>query len=244
MVQKMLKVENLTVKYGEVVAAEGIAFHVDEGEMVSILGANGAGKTTTLYGISGMIESKRKLFFKDRVSGSIKFKGVDIAEYSSDRRVKMGLVLCPENRRNFPELSVEDNLRMGAYSRGDFKENIGFVYQLFPVLKERRKGMANFLSGGEQQMLAVGRALMSDPALLMLDEPSLGLAPVLVDEIFRVFLQLRSRGVPVLLVEQNAVRALKISDRSYILETGRVVHSGNSKDLLEDKEIKRAYLGM
>jgi branched-chain amino acid transport system ATP-binding protein len=239
----MLEVENLEVSYGEVKAIKGIHFNVQKGEIVSILGANGAGKTSTLFAVTGVIDARGKLFAKDKVSGKIGFQGKDITALTCDKRVKEGLVLCPENRRNFPELSVLDNLRMGSFMRGSFSK-IDFVYELFPRLKERKGQLARTLSGGEQQMLAVGRALMADPALLMLDEPSLGVAPVLIDEMFAVLQNLKEEGLPILLVEQNAIRALKISNRAYVLETGNLIHEGDAKELLSDDKLKKAYLGM
>lgn len=240
----MLEVEELKVKYEEIEAIKGISFTVNKGEIVSILGANGAGKTSTLFAISGIISAKGKLFATDRVFGKIVFRDADITKYSSSKRVKQGLILSPEGRRNFPRLTVEENLKMGAFVTGSFQNNVGMVYDLFPRLKERKKQLANTLSGGEQQMLAVGRALMGDPRLLMLDEPSLGLAPVLIDEMFGVLTQLGEKGLSILLVEQNAVRALKISDRAYVLENGNITYSGKADEMLNDDRLKKAYLGI
>jgi branched-chain amino acid transport system ATP-binding protein len=241
---KMLEVQNLVVKYGAVQAVKGNSFTVRQGEIVSILGANGAGKSSTLFGVAGMIDTKGKLFSKDIVEGKIIFKGQDIAGYSSDKRVKIGLILCPEGRRNFPELTIKENLKMGAFCRGNFDKNIDFVYSIFPRLKERERQLANSLSGGEQQMLAIGRSLMGDPVMLMLDEPSLGLSPVLIDEVFAVLVKLKEKGIPILLVEQNAIRSLKISDRAYILETGIIIHEDQAAVILHDEKLKKAYLGL
>lgn len=230
----MLKIENLEVNYGHVSAVKKISFEVNKGEIVSILGANGAGKTSSLFGIMRIVKSKGKVLFNEK----------DISNYSSVKKVKEGLVLCPENRRIFPDLNVEENLKMGAFLNKNFKKNIGKVYNLFPILKNRKRQLAGSLSGGEQQMLAVGRALMGDPKLLMLDEPSLGLAPVIIDQIFEVLLDLKKQGIPILLVEQNATKSLSISDRAYVLETGKIVHEGIAKDMLNDEKLKKAYLGL
>jgi branched-chain amino acid transport system ATP-binding protein len=230
----MLKVENLTVNYGHVSAVKGINFNIDKGEIVSILGANGAGKTSTLFGIMGIVKSNAK----------ISFNGEDLTKASTEYKVKKGLVLAPEDRRVFPQLSVEENLKLGSFARGNEKENFEKVYDLFPILKDRKKQQAGSLSGGEQQMLAVGRSLMSSPEILMLDEPSLGLAPLITDEIFEVLVQLKDMGVGILLVEQNALKSLKISDRAYILEIGNIATEGNAKSLLKDESVKKAYLGI
>jgi len=230
----MLKIEDLSVNYGYVKAVKNISFEIKSGEIVSILGANGSGKTSTLFGVMNIVKSK----------GNITFRDQNISTLSTDKRVKKGLILCPENRRIFKDLSVEENLKMGSFSRGNYKEGLDMVYSLFSKLKDRRKQLSGSLSGGEQQMLAVGRALMSSPEVLMLDEPSLGLAPVIVDEIFEVLKQLREKKVSILLVEQNALKSLKISDRAYILETGKIVHSGKAKDMLNDEKVKKAYLGI
>jgi branched-chain amino acid transport system ATP-binding protein len=230
----MLTVESLRVSYGRVRAVKGIDFSVEAGEIVSLIGANGAGKSSTLLALAGAIEAE----------GSIAYRGENIRRLGSSDRVKRGLVLCPEGRHIFPELDVEENLRMGAFRRGSYREKSGEVFELFPVLAERRSQVAGYLSGGEQQMLAIGRALMADPELLMLDEPSLGLAPILVDQVFAVLGRLREMGYSILLVEQNANRALHLSDRTYILETGRIAAGGASNDLLADDSVRRAYLGI
>ena len=230
----MLTVESLRVSYGRVRAVKGIDFSVEAGEIVSLIGANGAGKSSTLLAIAGAVDAE----------GSVAYRGEDIRRLGSSDRVKRGLVLCPEGRHIFPELEVEENLRMGAFRRGSYREKSVEVFELFPVLAERRSQVAGYLSGGEQQMLAIGRALMADPELLMLDEPSLGLAPILVDQVFAVLGRLREMGYSILLVEQNANRALHLSDRTYILETGRVVATGASNDLLADDSVRRAYLGI
>ena len=229
----MLQVNDLRVNYGHIKAVKGISFEIGAGEIVSVLGANGAGKTSTLFGIAGIIKREGEVRFKEKL----------LPSNSSVESTSAGLVLCPENRRIFSELLVEENLRMGSYARGNYKEGLEFVYDLFPKLKERRTQTAGSLSGGEQQMLAVGRALMADPELLMLDEPSLGLAPVIVDEMFRVLAKLKER-MSVLLVEQNALKALKISDRAYVLQNGNIVKSGAASELLKDESVKKAYLGM
>lgn len=230
----MLKVENLTVNYGHVSAVKGIDFYINKGEIVSILGANGAGKTSTLFGTMGIVKANVK----------INFNGEDLSKVSTEEKVKKGLILAPENRRVFPQLSVEENLKLGSFARGNEKENFEKVYDLFPILKDRKKQQAGSLSGGEQQMLAVGRALMSSPEILMLDEPSLGLAPLITNEIFEVLTQLKKTGVGILLVEQNALKSLKISDRAYILEIGKIVIQGDAKSLLNDESVKKAYLGI
>ena len=230
----ILELQDFRVTYGHVKAVKGIDLTMDEGEIVAVIGANGAGKTSTLMGVAGIVDAE----------GALRFDGADIAACSSVERVKRGLVLCPENRRIFPELSVEENLRMGAFRRGSYAENNGEVYELFPVLQKRRRQAAGYLSGGEQQMLAIGRALMASPRLLLLDEPSLGLAPILVDQVFEVLSTLRERGYSIVLVEQNAMKALKLSDRAYIMETGVIAHSGLSEELVSDDEVRRAYLGV
>jgi branched-chain amino acid transport system ATP-binding protein len=230
---KMLEVENLEVNYGHVKAVKKISFSVNKGEIVTILGSNGAGKTSTLFGVLNIVKSK----------GKVIFEGEDVSNKSTVYMVKKGIVLCPENRRIFSSLTVEENLKMGTYLRGDYSKNSGYVYDLFPVLKERRKQKAGSLSGGEQQMLALGRALMASPKLLMLDEPSLGLAPIIIDEIYSVLKTLKESNIPILLVEQNAIKSLKISDRTYILENGNVAHEGVSKEMLNDERLKKSYLG-
>jgi len=234
MSNKMLEVKDLRVNYGHIQAVKGLNFSVSKGEIISILGANGAGKTSTLHGIQGIVKSRGTIFFNDK----------DISGKSCEKKVKTGLILCPENRHIFSDLSVEDNMKMGLFSRGNRKNSFETVFQLFPRLKERKKQKAGSLSGGEQQMLAIGRAMMSEPELLMLDEPSLGLAPILVDDLFKVLLKLKEKGISILLVEQNANKALKISDRAYILQNGIIVHEGDSLKLMNDKKIKEAYLGI
>ncbi|BBE31535.1 ABC transporter ATP-binding protein [Tepiditoga spiralis] len=234
MLKKILEINNLMVNYGQVKAVKNISFEVNKGEIVSILGSNGAGKTSTLFGIMNVVKNK----------GRIKFKGINISNIPTYKRVKSGLILCPENRRVFYELSVEENLKMGAFIRGNIKKNLKKVYDLFPKLYDRKKQNAGSLSGGEQQMLAIGRSLMGDPELFMLDEPSLGLAPIITDEIFNILLKLKKEGISILLVEQNAIKSLEISDRAYILENGKIIQSENAKELLNNKKIKKAYIGM
>lgn len=234
----MLKVENLHVYYGNIHAIKGIDLEVKEGEIVSLIGANGAGKTTTLQSISGLIPSK---------DGSVAFEGENIEKRKAHLITKLGIAQVPEGRRVFTGLSVLDNLKLGAFLINDTKKNIEKdiedIYEKFPVLKERKNQLAGTLSGGEQQMLAMGRALMSRPRLLLLDEPSMGLSPLFVDKIFDVVKELNKTGTTILLVEQNANIALSISDRAYVLETGKIVKSGDAKILLKDSSIKEAYLG-
>lgn len=230
----MLEVQNLEVNYGPIKAVKGISFSVSKGEIVTILGSNGAGKTSTLFGILNIVKSK----------GKVLFNGEDVSNNNTVHMVKKGIVLCPENRRIFPGLTVEENLKMGTYLRGNYQKNSKYVYDLFPILKERGKQKAGSLSGGEQQMLALGRALIASPDLLMLDEPSLGLAPIIIDEIFGVLKILKEDGIPILLVEQNAIKSLKISDRAYVLENGKIAYSGNASEMLKDEKVKKAYLGM
>lgn len=229
----MLKVTDLNISYGPIQAVKGISFDLGKGEIVSILGANGAGKTSTLFGILGVVPAK----------GEVRYKGEPMERKTPKEPTEQGLILCPENRRIFPALTVEENLRMGTFVRGNFKQNVESVYELFPRLKERCKQEAGSLSGGEQQMLAVGRALIAEPEVLMLDEPSLGLAPVIVDDMFRVLESLKDR-MSVLLVEQNATKALSISDRAYVLQNGVIVHSGQAAEMLKDDNLRKAYLGM
>ena len=232
----ILNVENINVYYGAIHAVKDISFHVDEGEIVTLIGANGAGKTTTLQTISGLLHSR---------SGSITFDGQNLAGIPAHKLVSKGLAQVPEGRRVFLQMSVEENLEMGAYVRpnSEVDDSIAMVYEQFPRLKERRKQIAGTLSGGEQQMLAMGRALMSKPKLLMLDEPSMGLAPILVEQIFEIIQSLHKAGTTILLVEQNAQMALSVADRGYVLETGRIVNSGAGLDLLNDESVKKAYLG-
>lgn len=229
----MLKVSDLKVSYGPIHAVKGISFSLEEGEIVSILGANGAGKTSTLFGLMGIVKSR----------GLVELNGESLKRKNSTEPTTKGMVLCPENRRIFPELNVEENLRLGTFVRGDFAANVQSVYELFPILRERSRQLAGSLSGGEQQMLAVGRALVASPEVLLLDEPSLGLAPVIVDEMFRVLQGLRKK-MSVLLVEQNATKALSISDRAYVMQNGSIVHSGNADAMLKDDSLRKAYLGM
>ena len=229
----MLTVENLNVYYGMIHALKDVSFHVDEGEIVALIGANGAGKTTTLQTVSGMLQTK---------SGSVHFENQDITKMPSHRIVQLGISHVPEGRRMFANLTVYENLRMGAYTRKDKKEieeSLARVYERFPRLKERTRQLA----GGEQQMLAMGRALMSNPRLLLLDEPSMGLSPLLVSEIFDIIESISKQGVTILLVEQNAKKALSIADRGYVLETGSIVMEDSAQALLNNEDIKKAYLG-
>ncbi len=233
----LLEVKNLEVYYGVIQAIKGISFEVSEGEIVTLIGANGAGKTTTMQSIMGLIGAK---------GGEIKYDGKVINKIPSHKIVKMGMTQVPEGRRVFQELTVYDNLLMGAYTNQDkkeIKENIENIYEKFPRLFERKNQIAGTLSGGEQQMLAMGRALMSKPRLLMLDEPSMGLSPILVDQVFSIIEEIHKEGTTILLVEQNAGKALAIADRVYVLETGKITMSGNAKDMLSDDKIKKAYLG-
>jgi branched-chain amino acid transport system ATP-binding protein len=231
----LLRVTNLAVHYGAIQALRGISFDVSEGEIITLIGSNGAGKTTTLHAISNIIR---------KTAGSVVFDGTDISAVPPDRIVAAGLIQVPEGRRIFANLSVKDNLEMGAYLRKDkLAGDMEMVYGLFPRLKERRLQVSGTLSGGEQQMLAMGRALMSKPRLLLLDEPSMGLAPILVDEIFSIIRRISEAGTTILLVEQNAFKALGLASRGYILETGQVIKTGPAKDLLKDDAVKKAYLG-
>ena len=233
----LLEVKNLVVSYGAIKALRGISFSVEQGEVISLIGSNGAGKTTTLHSISNLIKKN---------SGSIFFEGTDITNLSADKIVKMGLIQVPEGRRVFANLSVKENLEMGAYLRKDkeqIKKDMEWGYELFPRLKERLSQLAGTLSGGEQQMLAMARALMSKPKLLLLDEPSMGLAPILVDEIFEIIKKISSAGTTILLVEQNAYKALSIANRAYILVTGEITKDGKASDLITDKAVISAYLG-
>jgi len=232
----ILKVNNINVYYGAIHAIKGVSFTVDEGEIVTLIGANGAGKSTTLNTVSGLLHSR---------SGDIKFLGSSISKMAPNKIVENGLVMVPEGRRIFLGLTVQENLEMGAYTRpkAELKASMEEVYDLFPRLRERRNQIGGTLSGGEQQMLAMGRALMAKPKLIMLDEPSMGLAPLLVDLIFDLITDLNSRGSTILLVEQNAQAALSIADRAYVLETGKVVKTGKGSELISDPDIKKAYLG-
>ena len=232
----LLKVMDLKVSYGGIEALKGISFSVEKGQIVTLIGANGAGKSTTLNTISGLLRSK---------TGDIQFLGSSIAKTAPNKIVSGGLVMVPEGRRIFLGLTVEENLEMGAYTRpkSEIKASLEEVYELFPRLRERRNQIGGTLSGGEQQMLAMGRALMAKPKLIMLDEPSMGLAPLLVDLIFEIIGDLHKAGSTILLVEQNAQAALSIADRAYVLETGKVVKTGKGSELISDPDIKKAYLG-
>jgi branched-chain amino acid transport system ATP-binding protein len=242
MAEPMLRVEGLTVYYGAIRALRGISFEVAAGEIITLIGSNGAGKSTTLHAISNIIK---------KTSGKVFFDGEDVSALPPDRLVRAGLVQVPEGRRIFGNLSVRDNLEMGAYSRralkaGErqgIKNDMEKIFGIFPRLRERTRQVAGTLSGGEQQMLAMGRALMARPRLLLLDEPSMGLAPILVDEIFSVIRGINETGTTILLVEQNAYKALALASRAYILETGEIVKSGPSGELLKDDAVKQAYLG-
>jgi len=232
----MLKVEDLHVYYGSIHAIKGISFEVNEGEIVTLIGANGAGKSTTLNTVAGLLKSR---------GGSITFEGKNLTGMPASKIVPMGMALCPEGRRIFQQMTVQENLEMGGYTRpaGEIGASLEDVYTRFPRLRERFKQVAGTLSGGEQQMLAMGRALMSKPKLLMLDEPSMGLAPILVEQIFDIVQELHRAGTTILLVEQNAQMALSIADRAYVLETGNIVKSGDAKLLMNDDDVRKAYLG-
>ena len=233
----MLEVKNLEVYYGVIQAIKGISFHVEEGEVIALIGANGAGKMTTLQTITGMLNAK---------AGSIQFEGTELTKIPGHKIVSMGMAHVPEGRRVFAQLSVLENLKLGAYTRKDkteIEESLKRVYKSFPRLEERKNQLAGTLSGGEQQMLAMGRALMSKPRIVLMDEPSMGLSPIFVEEIFNIIKEISAEGTTVLLVEQNAKKALSIADRAYVLETGKIVLEGDAKDLLNDESIKKAYLG-
>ena len=232
----ILKVDDINVYYGSIHAIKGISFEVNEGEIVTLIGANGAGKSTTLNTISGLLHSR---------TGSVTFMGEALGKVPCHKIVSKGLALVPEGRRVFLQMTVQENLEMGAYTQSGkgIDQDLEHIYELFPRLKERMKQVAGTLSGGEQQMLAMGRALMSHPKLLMLDEPSMGLAPILVEQIFEIIQNLHKDGTTILLVEQNAAAALSVADRGYVLETGKIVTSGTGTELLASPEIKRAYLG-
>jgi len=235
--KEMLKINNLCVNYGMIQAIKGISFHVDEGEVVALIGANGAGKTTTLHTITGLVPAK---------SGSIEFEGKELTKVPAHKIVSMGMCHVPEGRRIFQELTVYDNLLLGAYTRSDkneMAESIRMIYHHFPRLEERKCQIAGTLSGGEQQMLAMGRALMAKPRIILMDEPSMGLSPLYVSEIFNIIKEINRMGTTVLLVEQNAKKALSIANRAYVLETGHIVLEGNAADLMQNTEVKRAYLG-
>ena len=232
----LLKVNNLHVYYGAIHAIKGITLEVNEGEIVTLIGANGAGKSTPLNTVAGLLKPRQ---------GSIAFAGMPVDGIPASKMVYRGLSLCPEGRRIFQQMTVKDNLVMGGFSRPneELQESMEHVYSFFPRLKEREKQIAGTLSGGEQQMLAMGRALMSKPKLMMLDEPSMGLAPILVDQIFDIIRELHSSGVTILLVEQNAQMALSVANRAYVLETGTISMSGDAQDLLQNDDVRKAYLG-
>ncbi len=234
----LLELQGVDAFYGRVQALHAVSISVDQSEIVALIGSNGAGKTTTLRTISGLMHP---------ANGSISFGGQDITKTAAHKIVGLGICQSPEGRRLFPRMQVIDNLQMGAYTRTDkpgIQQDMQRVFDLFPRLKERSTQLAGTLSGGEQQMLAMGRAMMSRPKLLMLDEPSLGLAPILVDTIFKTIQEINAAGTPILLVEQNAVRALEVAHRGYVLETGNVVQKGSGKELLNSPDVQRAYLGM
>ncbi len=233
----MLKIKDLVVKYGGITAVKDISLEIKEGETVALIGANGAGKSSTLHAVSGLIRS---------ASGTIAFDGKDITGVSPDKIVEMGLVQVPEGRQIFTRLTVEENLRMGAFvnrDKADVARNKDRVLSLFPILKERSRQSAGTLSGGEQQMLAIGRALMSSPKMLLLDEPSMGLSPIMTQEVFNVLRSLKDENITIFIVEQNAYEALELADRAYIMETGTITLEGRSRDLINDERVKDAYLG-
>ncbi|MGN0679822.1 MAG: ABC transporter ATP-binding protein [Oscillospiraceae bacterium] len=233
----MLEIENLEVYYGAINAIKGISFSVEQGEIIALIGANGAGKTTTLHTITGLVPAKR---------GSVKLNGKDITKIPAHKIVSMGMAHVPEGRRVFAQLTVYENLMLGAYTRKDkaeIAETLEKVYDRFPRLKERQKQTAGTLSGGEQQMLAMGRALMSKPSIILMDEPSMGLSPLYVSEIFDIITEINKSGTTVLLVEQNAKKALSIANRAYVLETGTIALSGDAKELMDNDQVKKAYLG-
>lgn len=233
----MLEIKDLEVYYGMIQAIKGVSFDVNEGEVIALIGANGAGKTTILHTITGLINAQK---------GSVWFEGKDITKVPAHKIVSMGMAHVPEGRRVFANLTVLQNLKMGAYTRKDkteIEQTLDSIYKRFPRLMERQNQLAGTLSGGEQQMLAMGRALMSHPKIILMDEPSMGLSPIFVNEIFDIIRAVSESGTTVLLVEQNAKKALSISDRAYVLETGTITMSGKAKDLLEDEAVKKAYLG-
>jgi branched-chain amino acid transport system ATP-binding protein len=232
----LLKVDNIEVYYGMIKALKGVSFEVNKGEIVALIGANGAGKTTILHTVTGLLKPK---------TGKILFNDQDITKTPAHKIVSMGMAHVPEGRRIFQQLSVIDNIKLGAFTRKDkdeIEQTLNYVYERFPRLKERKNQIAGTLSGGEQQMLAMGRALMSKPDFVLMDEPSMGLSPLLVSEIFDIIKAINDNGTTVLLVEQNAKKALSIADRAYVLETGNIVLSGNAKDLMNDESVKKAYL--
>lgn len=233
----MLEIKDIEVYYGMIQAIKGISFDVNKGEVIALIGANGAGKTTILHTITGLLSPK---------CGSVLFEGKDITKVPAHKIVSLGMAHVPEGRRVFAELTVYENLKMGAYTRKDkdeIEQTLQMVYQRFPRLEERKNQLAGTLSGGEQQMLAMGRALMSHPKIIVMDEPSMGLSPILVNQIFDIIEEVSKSGTTVLLVEQNAKKALSIADRAYVLETGKIVLEGNAKELMNDDSIKKAYLG-
>lgn len=233
----MLKVTDLQVYYGVIQAIKGVSFEVNEGEVIALIGANGAGKTTILHTITGLVEAK---------GGTVEFEGKNITRMPGHKIVTLGMAHVPEGRRVFAELTVLENLKMGAYTRKDKNEieaSLKMVYKRFPRLEERKNQLAGTLSGGEQQMLAMGRALMSHPKIILMDEPSMGLSPIFVNEIFDIIQEVSASGTTVLLVEQNAKKALSIADRAYVLETGKTVLEGDAKELMNDESVKKAYLG-
>ena len=233
----MLEVRDLEVNYGSINAIKKISFDVNEGEVIALIGANGAGKTTTLHTITGLLKAK---------SGSVMFEGKELLKTPPHKIVEMGMAHVPEGRRIFQQLTVYKNLTLGAFTRKDkgaIDETLKMVYSKFPCLEERKKQVAGTLSGGEQQMLAMGRALMSKPKIVLMDEPSMGLSPLFVAEVFKIIEEIRAGGTTVLLVEQNAKKALEIADRAYVLETGKIVLSGDAKELMNDDSVKKAYLG-
>jgi branched-chain amino acid transport system ATP-binding protein len=233
----MLEIKELQVYYGVIQAIKGISFEVNQGEIVALIGANGAGKTTVLHTITGLIRGK---------AGEITFEGKDITKIPAHRIVSMGMAHIPEGRRVFAQRTVYENLKLGAFTRKshqEFEETLASVYKRFPRLEERRNQLAGTLSGGEQQMLAIGRALMSHPHIILMDEPSMGLSPILVGEIFKIIEEVSNSGTTILLVEQNAKKALSVANRAYVLETGKIVLSGDATELLNDEGIKKAYLG-
>ena len=237
MANKMLEVKDLIVNYGAIRALKGISFDVEQGEIISLIGSNGAGKTTTLHSISNLIKKQ---------NGSVVFVGENITSLAPEQIVRRGLIQVPEGRRIFANLTVKENLEMGAFTRKDraaIKNDMEHVFELFPRLKERIRQISGTLSGGEQQMLAMGRGLMAEPKLLLLDEPSMGLAPILVDEIFDIIKKINADGTTILLVEQNAFKAMSIANRVYILETGSIASSGKAADMINDPAVKAAYLG-
>ncbi len=232
----MLRIDDLHVFYGSIHAIKGVSFEVNQGEIVTLIGANGAGKSTTLNTIAGLLRAR---------SGSVSFEGKTVSGLPASRIVPMGMALCPEGRRVFQQMTVRENLEMGGYTRdkSEIDASLQNVFARFPRLKERERQVAGTLSGGEQQMLAMGRALMSKPRLLMLDEPSMGLAPLLVEQIFSIICELNQAGTTILLVEQNAQMALSIANRAYVLETGKIVKEGDAHELMHDDDVRRAYLG-